>query len=232
MTERVSITPFDPTIYTRVPTLSFAALISLAQDLCSTAPRDLGPNASRCRDRLMTALAQAQEMLARDAGGGLESVDVDTDACWTALRQRCEAFATLPEDASPDVARAKELVQILFADGTSFLQLPYTEQGAEMRMILQRIERDSLRADLERIAGKIFVDAVYSVQLRYQGMIDTILARAEAQQHLTEHAKGLTQRIQSYAVAVLGAADLDDPANVSWARIALAPIALARHESA
>lgn len=224
------MTPFDPTLYTRVPTLSLAALISLAQDLSSTAPRDLGPNASRCRDRLVRTLAEAQEDLARDAGGGLDTVDVDTDACWTALRQRCEAFASLPTDTSPDVARAKELVQNIFPDGTSFLKLPYTEQGAETGTILQRIDRDSLRADLERIAGKIFVDAVYSVQLRYQGMIDTILARAESQQHLTEHAKTLTQRIQSYAVAVLGAADLDDPANVAWARVALSPIAMARNE--
>ncbi len=225
------MTPFDPTIYTRVPTLSLASLISLAQDLCSTAPRDLGANAARSRDRLLSALANAQQSLVRDAGGGLDAVDVDTDACWTALRQRCEAFASLPADISPDVSRARELVQALFVDGTSFLQLPYTEQGAEMRSLLQRIERDSLRDDLERIAGKIFVDAVFSVQLRYQGMVDVVLARAQTQPHLSEHTRTLTQRIQSYAVAVLGSVDLDDPSDVSWARVALAPIAMARSEA-
>lgn len=231
------IEPFlDPSIYTSIPVVSLSTLRILARTLIKAAPRGLPALTQRALAKIEQRVQKAEAAQAarqRTLGStpdDVRAVDVAADRSIAAIRQRLEAYATLPAEDFPRAERAQELLTMLFPEGLGFLKLPYIEQLAEMEILFKRIDEEELAADLDALCGPEFLRNFRSVLPRYRAMVQAGLQRAGGSEDLAEHRIRLAAAIVDYAIKVAATHDEEDPRSLDRIRAALRPIDALREQ--
>jgi hypothetical protein len=219
---------FDTSRYTRSPTMNAASGISLAQALLASVPKDGSPLTQRRARVLRTALVTLQTAWASRAPRKTDARPADraTDTTWSALHGRLDAYASLDPEQVPRAKRAAELVELVYPDGLSFLQLPFNEQHAECDRRLRQIDDEGLDRDIDAIAGKEFLVEVRRTHVLYgEALGITKSEKAPAEETtIAEHLRTLSQAMNAYTLAVLTLIEDDDPSSVTMVRNALLPL--------
>lgn len=228
---------FDPAPYTNPPRMTLESGIALARALVAACPQSMPTRIHKAAQKLAgaTDLAQAKLALRQKALGSISeddkrAIDQAADGSWGALRSRLSAYSMLPTNEYPDAQRATELLTILFADsGLSFLIESYPVQWTTADTLLQRIQKDNLAADIDRIAGPDFLDNIRKRHARYGQMIQHSLVKSlELQVDLSDELRVLGHAIVAYATKICAHVDEDDKDSLAEARAALQPIDLFR----
>ncbi len=232
---------FDPSIYIRPPVMSLEGGITLCRSLVDACPASMPKSVKKGAQKLGAAADKAQTALAlRQKALGLLSeedariVDQSGDSSWGSLRGRLVNYAALPMDEYPDAARAEELLMILFnTEGLTFLKESYPVQWTTADTILKRIDEEGLQADIDRIAGKEFLENVRKRHQHYGQMVKGLLMRAEGEAvNLSSEIRALGRAIVEYATKVCATVEDDEPATLAPAREALRPLELFREAAA
>jgi len=223
----------DPTFYVRAPIMNAQAGITLCRALFAACPKDApaallksAAKVNAAADKAQSALALRQKALGKVSDEAARIVDQAGDASWGALRLRLLGFAELPVAKFPDAKRAAELVTILFGpDGLSFLKEAYSVQWSTADTILKRIDEEELEKDIDRIAGKAFLDNIRAQHEQYGAMVQGILLREQAEGvNLADHVRAMGRAIVEYATKVCASVDEDDESSITAARSALRPL--------
>ncbi|HRI50557.1 MAG TPA: hypothetical protein PLW65_10280 [Pseudomonadota bacterium] len=210
--------------------MTLSAQIVLARTLVAAAPRRLPALAQRSRQRLekLAASGQAAQGARQRALGtspeDTRALDGQADRVVSALRQRLEAYALLPDEDFPRAERARELGALLFPEGLGFLNLPYIEQLAAMELLVARINEEKLAADLDALCGPEFLASLRAVLPRYRAMVQGGLQRPDNAANLQEHRRKLSAAIVDYATKIAALYDDEDPESLDRIRLALRPI--------
>ncbi|MDC3981569.1 hypothetical protein [Polyangium jinanense] len=229
----MSPTPPDPAQYTRAPVMTLEGGITLCRVLAESCPKSMPASVKKAQKRL-TEVAEAAQVAytmrrkALGKGGEEDSRPVDRagDNSWGALRGRLQAYTLLPAETYPDAKRAGEILASLFGEaGLSFLTESYPEQYAIADSVLRRIDGEGFAVDLDRIAGKEFLENVRTQHVAYGKMVAGVLQREAAlSEDLGEHVRAIGQEIVDYATKVLATIERDKPATITAARTALRPL--------
>lgn len=237
----MDIVPIDPSQYARPPVINLENGIALCRALVDACPKSMPASVKKAAkkladmtDKAQAALALRQKALGKVSDEDVRFVDQAGDSSWGALRTRLLGYAELPVSEYPDAKRARELVTILFAaDGLSFLKETYPVQWSTADTILKRIDEDTLGKDIDRIAGKEFLENVRKRHASYGAMVKGLLAReAAAGVNLSEQVRTLGRAIVEYATKVCASADDDDAESITTARAALRPLDAFREANA
>ncbi|MDI1429419.1 hypothetical protein [Polyangium sorediatum] len=233
--------PPDPTLYVRAPIMTAEAGITLCRALFAACPKDASPavmksaaKVNAVADKAQTALAIRQKTLGKVSDDAARLIDQAGDASWGALRTRLLAYADLPVAKYQDAKRAAELVTILFGpDGLSFLKEAYPVQWSTADTILKRIDEEGLEKDIDRIAGKVFLDNVRAQHEQYGAMVQGTLLREQAEGvNLADQVRAMGRAIVEYATKVCASVDEDDASSIAAARSALRPLDAYREAAA
>ncbi len=229
----MSQTPPDPSVYVRPPVMTVAGGITLCRVVVDASPATMPAFVKKAATRLVEVAEAAQvahtarkKALAKGGEEDARVVDKAGDNSWGALRGRLQMYALLPEATYPDAKRANEIVASLFGEsGLSFLTERYPEQHAIAESILRRIDGESLAEDINRIAGKDFLENVRAQHIAYGNMVAAMLKRENAlSEDLSEHVHMMGQALVEYATKVLASVDRDKLATIKAAYVALRPI--------
>jgi hypothetical protein len=224
--------PFDPSLYTRAPTITLASGIVLAQTLVVACPDIMPAPVKKAVAHLLKVSNGAQQAWAerqRESGfvpdEGTRTLDQEADGSWSGLRARLLAYAELPVALFPKARRAQEIVDTLFGDaGLGFLRDNYILQWSTMNVLLKRIDAEGLAADIDKLAGPEFLQHVRNVHPRYEAMVQSTLQRDASQQNLKEQVRLIQRAVVAYATRVCATVEDDDESTVETARTALAAI--------
>jgi hypothetical protein len=233
----MSTDTFDPALYTSAPRMTLESGIALARALVTACPQSMPARIHKAAKKLADATDKAQEKLAlrQKALGSVSEedkrlIDQAGDASWGALRARMTAYSMLPAAEYPDAKRAGEIVTMLFGDqGLLFLTEAYPVQWATADTMLKRIDKEGLKADIDRIAGPEFLDNIKKRHDKYGTMVQSMLIKADqAQVDLGAEVRALGSAIVAYATKVCAHVEDDDASSIQEARAALQPIDLHR----
>ncbi|APR82539.1 Hypothetical protein A7982_07888 [Minicystis rosea] len=148
------------------------------------------------------------------------------DACWSALHDFLTAFGKLP-----DVPAAEEALAIkatIFPDGLKFILLTYELEWAESEARLQRIKAQGLDKRIEKLGGRIFLDALTDAHAAYGkvlGMTQVQPEGAATPPSVREALNAFTDALRKYVAKVMGSVEDDEPETQALADALLAPLA-------
>jgi hypothetical protein len=219
---------FDASLYVRAPVIDVGSGIALGIALLSAlpkeAPADVKKSAQKLRKSVIT-LQGAWEKAGDPIGlRDKRPADQATDNAWSCLHGRLSNYAYLPAAHHPKAARAQAIIDQLFPDGLTFLQLPYATEWAESEKRIARIDKTNLVNDIDVIAGAEFLDEVRRAHAEYgQALGITKAPKSEAPESLAEPLRALAKAIAQYALKLAGLAGDSDDA-LRMARAALRPI--------
>lgn len=226
--------PFpDPSLYVHPPVMTVAGGITLCRVVVDASPATMPAYVKKAVKRVLEVAETAQvahtariKALAKDGEEDTRVVDKSGDNSWGALRGRLQNYALLPEMTYPDAKRANEIIVSLFGEsGLSFLTEKYPEQHAIAESILRRIDGESMAVDIDRIAGKDFLENVRAQHIAYGTMVAAMLKREKAlAEDMSDHLRDMGQALVEYATKVLASMDRDTPATIKAAQTALRPI--------
>lgn len=223
----------DPSIYAHAPKMTVEGGTTLCRVLADACPASMPASVKKAAKRLLEVAEAAQfaytlrrKALGKTAPDDSRPVDRNADNSWGALRSRLQAYAMLPRDKYPDAQRAAEILYSLFGEsGLSFLTESYPEQYAFADTVIRRIDGENLAADIDRLAGKEFLENVRAQHTAYGDMVKAVLQREEAlTDDLNDHVRAMGQEIVDYALKVVASIDRDKPTTIAAARTALRPI--------
>lgn len=223
----------DPALYARPPKMTIEGGITLCRVLADACPATMPASIKKAAKRLFEVAEAAQfaytlrrKSLGKTTPDDARPVDRNADNSWGALRQRLQAYAMLPPDTYPDAKRAIEILYSLFGEsGLSFLTESYPEQFVIAESVISRIGSENMAADIDRLAGKEFLENVRNQHIAYGKMVQAVLQREETiTDDLSEHLRVMGQEIVDYATKILASIDRDKPATIAAARTALRPI--------
>ena len=229
----MALEPPDPAQYVHAPRMTVEGGLTLCRVLADSCPASMPSSVKKAAKRLFEVAEAAQfaytlrrKSLGKTGPDDTRPIDRNADTSWSALRGRLQAYAMLPPEAYPDAKRAIEILYSLFGEsGLSFLTESYPEQFAFADGVLRRIDDENMATDIERLAGKEFLDNVRVQHLAYGKMVRAVLQREETlSDDLNEHVRAMGQEIVDYATKVMASIDRDKPATISAARTALRPI--------
>jgi len=229
----MSPTPPDPAQYARAPVMTVEGAITLARVVAESCPKSMPAAVKKAAKRIADAAEAAQvayTLRKKSLGKGTDEdsrpIDRAGDNSWGALRGRLQAYALLPENTYPDAKRAAEILASLFGEaGLSFLTESYPEQYAIAESVLRRIDDEAFAADIDRIAGKEFLENIRVQHVAYGKMVAALLQRETAlTEDLGEHVRTIGQELVDYATKVIATVERDKPATITTARAALRPI--------
>jgi hypothetical protein len=213
--------------------MTVAGGITLCRVVAAACPATMPAFVKKAATRLVEVAEAAQvahtarkKSLAKGSEEDSRVVDKAGDNSWGALRGRLQMYALLPETTYPDAKRAGEIAASLFGEsGLSFLTEKYPEQYAIAESILRRIDGESMADDIDRIAGKEFLENVRTQHVAYGNMVAAVLKREIGlSEDLSEHIDHLGQALVEYATKVLASVDRDTPETIISAQTALQPI--------
>ena len=225
---------FDVDQY-RLPSGSTADLLALARALESACDGDAPDNARKAMKKVRaTAAALAVEWDKKDAIKPMSARDADTlvDRAHKAIDDRLAAYALVSElldDASG--ADAAAVRARLYPDGLGFLKLKFHEEWAESDKRVRRIEDEGLRPALERLAGKMFVDALSEAHARYGVALGITKADTSITAVVIDAYKALVGAIEQYIRVVAWTVFDDEPEVVELATRLLRPVVAYRERT-
>jgi hypothetical protein len=223
----------DPVNYVHAPKMTIEGGMTLCRVVADACPATMPANVKKAAKRLFEVAEAAQfaytlrrRSLGKTTVDDARPIDRGADNSWGALRSRLQAFAMLPRETYPDAQRAMEILYSLFGEaGLSFLTESYPEQYAIADSVIRRIDGEGLAADINRLAGKEFLENVRIQHAAYAKMVQNVLQREEAlTDDLNEHVRAMGQEIVDYGTKVLASIDRDKPVTIAAARTALRPI--------
>ncbi|MRG95365.1 hypothetical protein [Polyangium spumosum] len=229
----MSPSPLDPAIYARAPVMTVEGAITLSRVVADACPKTMSSSVKKGAKRLVDTAEAAQvaytarkKALTRGSDEDSRPVDRAGDNSWSALRARIQAYTLLPEATYPDARRAADILAELFGEaGLSFLTESYPEQYAIAESVLRRIDGEGFATDIERIAGKEFLDNVRTQHVAYGKMVASMLQREAAlAEDLGAHVRAMGEALVDYATRVLATVERDEPETITRARKALRPI--------
>jgi hypothetical protein len=228
---------FDPTPYVRRPIADVATAVGLTARLLRLVPSGAGAEVKRRARELRSATSALQKAWAQVIEARPEDrrpADLEVDHAWGGVHARLEAYGNLPAAAFPRAARAGEILELLFPDGMTFLQLPYEAEWAESEKRLRRIAERRLEPELVELCGQDFVAYLKSAHEQYGRILGTTAPRlpAETAPTMAEPLRRVTQAISRYALQVAATVDETRPETVRAARAALSPLDEHRARSA
>lgn len=223
----------DPGLYSRPPKMTIEGGMTLCRVVADACPAAMSASVKKAAKRLFEVAEAAQfaYTLRRKSHGKVNvddarPIDRGADNSWSALRSRLQAYAMLPQETYPDAKRAVEILYALFGEsGLSFLTESYPEQYAIADSVLRRIDSEAFGPDIDRLAGKEFLENVRMQHAAYGKMVQTVLQREETiTDDLGEHVRAMGQELVDYATKVLASIDRNKPPTIVAARSALRPI--------
>ena len=229
----MSLIPPDPALYIRPPVMTLTGGITLCRVVAEACPASMPAFVKTAATSLNATAEAAQVSLTarkKALGKGSEEdsrpVDKAADHSWSALRSRLDAYAMLPEAVYVDAKRAAEILARLFGEsGLAFLTASYPEQYAIAEATIRRIDGELFADDIDRIAGKEFLENVRTQHSAYEKMVAAVLQREKANaEDFSESINELGQALVDYATKVLASVDRKDPATIAAAIAALRPI--------
>ncbi len=216
------------------PALTLAAGMTLADSLLKVAPKDLPPNVEETRLYLASERAAVKEEWSKaveDAKIDMRPLDAETDAAWRSLYERLVSIVSLPR--SPRVAKAQQVIDVLFPNGADFLTLPYAGQLAEMKKRLLQIRAQKLVKAIETLAGPEYLEILESLVADYEKAQHARLTVQESQE--PDRSVLLTRlqvAIQDYARQMFHSRQRSDPSTTERFRTALGPLVEMRKDNA
>jgi hypothetical protein len=223
----------DPALYSRPPKMTIEGGMTLCRVLADSCPASMSAGVKKAAKRLFEVAEAAQfaytlrrKSMGKTSNEDARPVDRNADTSWSALRSRLQAYAMLPPETYPDSKRAIEILYSLFGEsGLSFLTESYPEQFAIAESVIRRIDSENMAADIDRLAGKEFLENVRAQHAAYGKMVQAVLQREDAiTDDLNEHVRAMGQEVVDYATKVLASMERDKPATIAAARTALRPI--------
>ncbi|MFI5299751.1 MAG: hypothetical protein ACHREM_16820 [Polyangiales bacterium] len=218
---------FEAHTYTAIPDLDVASLLALGTALSNAMPRPLPDELRKPVKKLRAALASLLEASAvlPKAGANRDLADQRVDAAWEALHARLVAYDDLPHDVYAEIAAARALVAAVFPEGLAFLTLPHNAEWVESDKRLRAIDDGNLAAQVDALAGALFLREVRAAHAAYGDALGIAVPRvALSAPQLVGPALDLRKAVQRYARAVIGLVDEDELATVAMAESALRPI--------
>ena len=214
---------FDPSLYTRMPTLDLASMITLTRQLLMALPARPPATLKASAVALSAVVAEAEqcfgEHLTVMEGKSNRPTDLAADVSWGSLQRWLSAYAELPHDRYPKAAQAESLLAALFPTGLGFLTLEYGAQWAEAEQRVRRIQKDKLKPIIVALGGGDFLTEIERCHTAYGEMVgvtkvktaksklpDLRTERIKLQQALTAHAIQLVAMVLSGGESALAAA--------------------------
>ncbi len=200
--------------------------------LAAAASRELPRSISRARDSLaeelgalrLAAAARVEAMGTADPLV-LSSADAVLDGCWNALFDWLTGFSKLPA-TMPQSAEAQALLEELYPDGLSFIQLPYELEWGQSELRLDLIGEASLGGRLRTLGGQPFIDALAEAHRLYGSLLglsshqEPVVAASSLRPVLERFASAL----RNYALKVTALVEVEEPATASLAKALLEPL--------
>ena len=144
---------------------------------------------------------------------------------WMALSSMLSAMASVPGE-SPQALEAARLEALLFSERTDFGSLDAAALWDFSKVLLQRIEEESLRPALEALVPKMTLDAIETSVATVAGAIGVEGPSSElpAKRALAEARLRFSFAVATYARALSLRIVLDDATTVARFRAAIAPV--------
>lgn len=144
---------------------------------------------------------------------------------WMALSSMLSAMASVPGE-SPQALEAARLEALLFSERTDFGSLDAAALWDFSKVLLQRIEEESLRPALEALVPKMTLDAIETSVATVAGAIGVEGPSSElpAKRALAEARLRFSFAVATYARALSLRIVLDDATTVARFRSAIAPV--------
>jgi len=157
----------------------------------------------------------------------LRPFDLRLDRVWSVVNASLERYTIFPSDDS-DRQSASTLQLRLFPSGLAFLRLPYAEQHAESQRLVDLVDEEDLREELDRLVGEVFLEELLSAHEAYGEALGITKPKpAQAPKpavSIIEPLRALADAISAYVIQVLAFAGLDPEKHTEPARAALEPI--------
>lgn len=162
---------FDPSSYARAPKLDVPSAVALGIKLLAAMPKNTSAAVKKAAKALRAKVVVLQSVWKeRDRiqkQPDPRPIDIQADHAMSRLMGRIEDYASLPADRFPLASRAQGILVTLFPSGLSFLKSDYASQWAETQKRIERIDEESLAADIDTIAGVEFLAEVRRVHKLY-----------------------------------------------------------------
>jgi hypothetical protein len=154
------------------------------------------------------------------------------DRAWGALDRRLDGSARLDPVRYPNMAKAAEIYEAVFGEGTDFLRKPFKEEWALSDLRLGRIERGDLAKEIDALAGPEYLAEVKRCQKQYGEVLGMTQARqsepGEKRVSAREAMRRLNEAASEYVFQVLATVNPKKPETIAKAEAALKPIDEAR----
>lgn len=156
---------------------------------------------------------------------GLREADHGEDAAWGGLYRFLQPIAHLPE-RFPQQAIAARILGIVFPDGLRFVTLPSPKEWTEAESRRQRMTKDGLDAQIEKLGGGPFIAWLKSAHAAYGVALGITEEKAADPQQPTMRSRRdeLLDAVRSYVLKVSAFADSDDTALRALSERLLRPI--------
>lgn len=218
-------------LYSRVPQVDVPTGMALGQAILTAAPKSPPVDIKKVLKLIGEELRALKELWGERAAQGRSEdrrpYDQALDGAWSCLHDRIDALSRLPADRYPTVTEAARLRQTLFAEGLSFLKLPYEAEWAESQRRLDLIASQGWDTDLQRLAGSEFLTEVKRCHKDYGEVLGITrpLSPMPLEVNLADGLRKLTAAITRYTVKLC--ASYDEDATAEWQKAvwgALRPI--------
>lgn len=222
----------------QLPRYTVTGAIALGTSLQSThaaVRAELSPAANAAADRLFAALATMREAYAARISKTsvspetLRDLDTALDACWAGLSGYVNAIARVPLEGEDKPKRdaAYRIMNLVFADGLKFTQLPFKSQWAESETRITLLERPEHADDVALLGATFLVRQTKDMHQRYgdaQGLTKEGVEE-DGGVDLRAQLDAFNGRLREYVVKVSALEDESIPATSALVTRALAPLA-------
>lgn len=212
--------------YTKVPQFGVRGGVALGSALGAALPEAAPDTVKAAAEKIASKVAALQEgWAARDEATPTDAraVDARVDTAWRATHDALKGLSAL--QATPRGQTARRFFELLFADGLSFVKLPYREQWAECEKRLLKLRDTAVTTEFnDLLGGPEHLDELVSAHEAYGRALDiTNAAEAPPDPDVASAIRELRDAISSYTVHVLSWS-LTSPENEQLAKRALLPI--------
>jgi hypothetical protein len=175
------------------------------------------------RDSAEALRAAARERM-RAVPRNIQPLDAALDSGWVGLREAIESKSRLR--GLPIAVRAAKLLGVLFPEGTNFVRAEYRQQWASSQLILERIEEESLTAEIEAITG---TDYLPFIRRSHNAFGDALGLGADQPESadgkaIANTASAVAMAIAEYGRILAGELDRSNAESVAAFRRAMAPL--------
>ncbi len=219
----------DPTVYVQTPRFSVAAGLALVRALIASVPGDAGAavrsSAQAMRDQGVQLQQAWIETDSKADSPDARPVDAATDAVWRGAYLSAQGAVTSRTSEEKAVA-GQRVLDALYAEGLTFINIRYPLQWAEMDKRLEKLKNPELAQALAMVTDDTTLPALQRQHDAYGKAIGVTERSPERvpSPNLTDERAALSDKITLYCLAVLTAYPIDEEGGAAKVRHILAPI--------